>query len=215
MSKIDNDFEQYLSLHTSPEDEVLAELVRFTNLTTYNPRMLSGRQQGLFLQMICQMLKPKNVLEIGTFTGYSAICIARGVMPYGKLDTIEVNDELEEVILKFLALANVRQFVNLHIGSALEIIPNLDKIYDLVFIDGDKREYPNYYEKVFPKVKVGGYIIADNVLWNGKVVDPDSNDVHTNAILTFNRLVQNDTRVNNVLLPMRDGLMLIQKIEDL
>lgn len=214
MTKVDNDFEQYLSKHTTPEDGVLADLVRFTNLTTYNPRMLSGRHQGLFLQMICQMLKPKNVLEIGTFTGYSAICIARGIAPEGHLDTIEVNDELSEVIYKYFQLANVTDIVTLHIGSAIEIVPKLDSIYDLIFIDGDKREYPEYYRKVFPKVKVGGYIIADNVLWNGKVIDPDSNDVHTNAILDFNRIVQEDIRVVNVLLPMRDGLMLIQKIKE-
>ncbi len=214
MGRIDNDFEQYLAQHTSPEDDVLAELSRFTNLTTYNPRMLSGRQQGLFLQMICQMFKPQNVLEIGTFTGYSAICIARGIMPTGHLDTIEVNDELEEVILKFITLAGVKQIINLHLGSALDIIPTLNLTYDLVFIDGDKREYPNYYQLIFPKVKVGGYIIADNVLWNGKVVDPDSNDLHTNAILSFNQMVQDDNRVENVVLPMRDGLMLIQKIKE-
>ena len=214
MARIDNDFEQYLTQHSTPEDEVLSELTRFTNLTTYNPRMLSGRQQGLFLQMICEMYKPQNVLEIGSFTGYSAICIARGIMPNGHLDTVEVNDELEEVILKFLNLAGVKQNVNLHVGSALKIIPTLKSTYDLVFIDGDKREYPDYYRLVFPKVKVGGFIIADNVLWNGKVIDPDSNDIHTNAILSFNQMVQNDDRVQNVLLPMRDGLMLIRKIKD-
>jgi caffeoyl-CoA O-methyltransferase len=214
MSRIDNDFELYLSQHSAPEDDVLADLVRFTNLTTYNPRMLSGRQQGLFLQMICQMYKPQNVLEIGTFTGYSAICIARGIMPNGRLDTIEVNDELQEIILKYLTLAGVKQYVNYYIGNALDIISKLEASYDLVFIDGDKREYPDYYNKVFPKVKVGGYIIADNVLWNGKVVNPDSNDVHTNAILAFNQMVQDDSRVINVLLPIRDGLMLIQKIKE-
>ena len=213
MSKVDNDFEQYLINHSSPEDEVLADLVRYTNLTTYNPRMLSGRQQGLFLQMICQMFKPKNVLEIGTFTGYSAICIARGINPDGHLDTVEVNDELEDIIKKYLQLAKVSNLVTLHIGNALEIITGLNKNYDLVFIDGDKREYPEYYKTILPKVKVGGFIIADNVLWNGKVIDPDSNDVHTNAIMEFNRMVQDDKSVENVLLPMRDGLMLIRKIK--
>lgn len=215
MSKVDHDFEMYITQHTTPEDKVLADLVRFTNLTTFNPRMLSGRQQGLLLQMICQMLKPTNVLEIGTFTGYSAICIARGIMPNGHLDTIEVNDELEDVITKYLGLAEVNNAVTLHIGDALEIISTLKTTYDLVFIDGDKREYPEYYKKVFPKVKVGGYIIADNVLWSGKVIDPESNDdIHTTAILEFNQTVQNDSRVENVLLPMRDGLMLIRKRED-
>jgi len=214
MGKIDNDFELYLAQHTSPEDEVLSELTRYTNLTTYNPRMLSGRQQGLLLQMICQMYKPRNVLEIGTFTGYSAISIARGISPNGHLDTIDVNDELEEVIRKFINLAKVEQYITLHFGNALDLIPLLDKSYDLVFIDGDKRDYPDYYKLVFPKVNVGGYIIADNVLWNGKVIEPDANDLHTKAILDFNQSVQNDRRVENVLLPMRDGLMLIHKLSD-
>jgi len=214
MGRIDNDFEEYLALHSSPEDDVLAELVRFTNLTTYNPRMLSGRQQGLFLQMLCQMYKPQNVLEIGTFTGYSAICMARGIAPNGHLDTIEVNDELKDVITKYINLAKVDKFITLHIGNALEIISEISTTYDLVFIDGDKREYPAYYKAVFPKVKVGGFIIADNVLWNGKVIDPDSNDLHTKAILEFNQMVQNDSKVENTLLPMRDGLMLIHKLSD-
>ncbi|RPH33008.1 MAG: methyltransferase [Bacteroidales bacterium] len=214
MGKTNNDLELYLTQHTTPEDQVLTELTRFTYLTTYNPRMLSGRQQGLFLQMLCSMLKPKRVLEIGTFTGYSAICIARGIMPHGILDTIEINDELEESILKFLRQAEVNQSVNLHIGNALEIIPTLDSTYDLAFIDGDKREYAEYYKKVFHKVSVGGFIIADNVLWDGKVINFDPNDIHTNAINTFNQMVQNDERVQNVILPMRDGLMLIQKVKD-
>ncbi|MHC1705684.1 MAG: O-methyltransferase [Tenuifilaceae bacterium] len=213
MSKVDNDFEQYLINHSLPEDEVLADLVRFTNLTTYNPRMLSGRQQGLFLQMICNMLKPQNVLEIGTFTGYSAICIARGIYPDGHLDTIEVNDELEDIIKKYLQLANISNLVTLHIGNALEIISSLNSTYDLVFIDGDKREYPDYYKMILPKVRVGGFIIADNVLWNGKVIDPESNDVHTNAIMEFNKMVQDDNCVENVLLPIRDGLMLIRRVK--
>jgi len=214
MGNINNDLEQYLSQHSTPEDKVLAELTRFTYLTTYNPRMLSGRQQGLFLQMLCMMLKPKKVLEIGTFTGYSAICIARGILPNGKLDTIELNDELEETIVKYLKLAEVSQFVNLHIGDAQKIIPTLDSDFDLVFIDGDKREYSEYYKKVFLKVKVGGFILADNVLWDGKVINPDPNDIHTNSIMTFNKMVQDDIRVQNVILPMRDGLMLIQKVKE-
>ncbi len=214
MGKINNDLELYLTWHTTPEDQVLAELTRFTYLTTYNPRMLSGRQQGLFLQMLCKMMSPKRVLEIGTFTGYSAICIARGIATEGILDTIELNDELEESILKFFTLAEVNQFVNLKIGNALEIIPTLDYHYDLVFIDGDKLEYPEYYKTLFPKVKVGGFILADNVLWDGKVLNPEPNDTHTKAIMDFNQMVQDDTRVQNVILPMRDGLMLIQKISD-
>jgi len=207
-----NDLEQYLDLHTSPEDAVLYELSRFTNLTARNPRMLSGNQQGLFIQMLCKMLKPQRVLEIGTFTGYSAICIARGIMPNGILDTIEVNDELEDTITSFFEKAEVKQSINLHIGDALNIISSLNYTYDLVFIDGEKREYSEYYNKVFPKVNVGGFIIADNVLWDGKVLNPDPTDEQTQSIMEFNQMVQNDKRVKNVILPLRDGLMLIQKV---
>ncbi len=207
-----NDLEQYLDLHTSPEDAILYELSRFTNLTARNPRMLSGNQQGLFIQMLCKMLKPQRVLEIGTFTGYSAICIARGIMPNGILDTIELNDELEDTIISFFEKAGVKQNINLHIGDALNIISTLNYTYNLVFIDGEKREYSEYYNKVFPKVNVGGFIIADNVLWDGKVLKPDANDEQTQSIMDFNQMVQNDKRVQNVILPLRDGLMLIQKV---
>lgn len=209
-----NDLEQYLDLHTSPEDAILYELSRFTNLTARNPRMLSGNQQGLFIQMLCKMLKPQRALEIGTFTGYSAICIARGILPNGILDTIEVNDELEDTINSFFEKAKVKQNVNLHIGDALDIISTLNSTYDLVFIDGEKREYSEYYNRVFPKVRVGGFIIADNVLWDGKVLNPDANDAQTQSIMDFNQMVQNDKRVQNVILPLRDGLMLIQKVCD-
>jgi caffeoyl-CoA O-methyltransferase len=212
MSKIDNDLEKYLADHTTPEDNVLKELSRLTNLTTYNPRMLSGPQQGLFLQFICKMFKPKKVLEIGTFTGYSAICIARGIMPHGHLDTIEVNDEMEEIITRFFKLAKVENNITLHIGNALKILPKMHLDYNLVYIDGDKREYPQYYKLAVPLVKHGGLIIADNVLWNGKVTDPDSTDLHTKAIKEFNDMVQQDIRVENILLPMRDGLMIIRKL---
>lgn len=208
------EIEKYIEQHTTPEDIVLNELTRFTNLTTRNPRMLSGSQQGLLIELLCKMLKPQRVLEIGTFTGYSAICIARGIMPNGILDTIEVNDELEESILNFFEKAKVEQNINLIIGDALNILPTLNNYYDLVFIDGEKREYCEYYNEVFPKVKVGGFIIADNVLWDGKVVVPDCNDAQTTSILNFNRLVQNDSRVKNVILPLRDGLMLIQKVNE-
>lgn len=209
-----NELEQYLDLHTSPEDSILYELSRFTNLTARNPRMLSGNQQGLLIQMLCKMLKPQRVLEIGTFTGYSAICIARGIMPNGILDTIEVNDELEDTIISFFEKAKVKQNINLHIGDALNIIATLNSTYDLVFIDGEKREYSEYYNKVFPKVRVGGFIIADNVLWDGKVLNPDANDAQTQSIMDFNQMVQNDNRVQNLILPLRDGLMLIQKVCD-
>lgn len=212
VGQYNNGLEQYLDRHTSPEDAILYELSRYTNLTARNPRMLSGNQQGLFIQMLCKMLKPKRVLEIGTFTGYSAICIAWGIMPNGFLDTIELNDELEETITKYFSKAGVEKHIKLYIGDALSIITTLNDSYDLVFIDGEKREYCEYYNKVFPKVNVGGFIIADNVLWDGKVLNPDPSDEQTNSIMEFNQMVQNDNRVQNVILPLRDGLMLIQKI---
>jgi predicted O-methyltransferase YrrM len=212
MSRIDNDLEKYLADHTTPEDRVLAELTRISYLTTYNPRMISGPQQGKLLEVICRMLKPARVLEIGTFTGYSTICMARGSMPVGHIDTIEVNDELEDTIREYLAKAEIAAFVTLHIGNALEVIPTLKHGYDMIYIDGDKREYPEYYELSFPKLRVGGYMLADNVLWNGKVLESEAADMHTKAIDRFNKMVQSDPRVENVLLPMRDGLMLIRKI---
>lgn len=212
MSRIDNDLEKYLADHTTPEDWVLAELTRISYLTTYNPRMISGPQQGKLLEMICLMLKPARVLEIGTFTGYSTICMARGSMPGGHIDTIEVNDELEDTIREYLVKAGIAAFVTLHIGNALEVIPTLKHEYDMIYIDGDKREYPQYFELSFPKLRVGGYMLADNVLWNGKVLDSGAADTHTKAIDRFNKMVQIDPRVENVLLPMRDGLMLIRKV---
>lgn len=210
--RIDTDLESYITNHTTHEDEVLTELTRQTYLSTYNPRMLSGVAQGRFLEFICRMLKPKRILEIGTFTGYSAICMARGAMPNVHIDTIEVNDELEEVIRSFLARANVQNHVHLHIGDANAIINKLDGGYDLVFIDGEKREYPDYYLNVMPKVNVGGFVIADNVLWDGKVYHNEHTDQHTEAVRKFNAMVQSDANVENTILPVRDGLMFIRKI---
>ena len=212
MSRIDKNLEQYLADHSTPLDSVLEELTRVTHLTTYNPRMISGPAQGKLLEFICRMLKPQRILEIGTFTGYSTICMARAISNDAKVDTIEVNDELQDTILEFTAKAGVSHKVNLYFGDANQIIPTLENSYNLVFIDGDKREYPEYYHHIFPLVKNGGYILADNVLWGGKVLDKNSTDVHTKAILEFNNIVQNDSRVENVLLPLRDGLMLIHKL---
>ena len=212
MISSNNDLEQYLLNHTTPIDEVLQELIRHTHLTEFNPRMLSGEIQGKFLEFICLMLKPQRVLEIGTFTGFATICMAKALPENSIIDTIEVNDELHDTIVTFLNKAGVSHKVNPHFGDACQIIPNLGNSYDLVFIDGDKREYTEYYNLIFPFVKNGGYIIADNVLWNGKVLDKNSTDVQTLEILKFNNTVQNDERVENILLPLRDGLMLIRKL---
>lgn len=212
MPKIDNDLEEYLSHHTSPMANALEELTRFTYLSTCNPRMISGHIQGKFLQLLCRICQPNRILEVGTFTGYTTICMALGSPPHTVIDTIEVNDELEETIQNYTSMAGVDSKIRLHLGDACQIIPTLDYTYDLAYIDGDKREYPEYYKLVLPKVNSGGLIIADNVLWGGKVVDASANDEHTKALRAFNDLVQNDIAVENAMLPLRDGLMLIYKL---
>jgi len=206
------DLENYIEAHTTPEDEVLYELRRQTYLKVLRPRMISGPVQGQLLTMLCRMIKPASVLEIGTFTGYATICMARGMEPGTQLHTIERDDELEPFIRHYLDRAGLEDKVQLHIGDALQVINDLDVAFDLVFIDGDKRQYPEYYETVMPKMKPGGYIVADNILWNGKVVDPDASaDEYTQGILRFNAMVKDDPRTTQVVLPVRDGLMMVRK----
>ena len=210
--ELNNELEKYITDHIDPESKVLKELNRYTNINVLRPRMLSGHIQGQLLKMICRMINPLNILEIGTFTGYSAISMAEGTNDRAHIDTIEVNDELKTVIDRFVEKAGFRNKITLHTGNALDIIPSLDKKFDLVFIDADKRQYPEYYKTVFPMVSNGGYILADNILWNGKVIEPvDENDEYTKGILEFNRLVKDDDRVEKVILPFRDGLFLIRK----
>ena len=206
------DLEKYIVAHTGEEDAVLQELSRETHLRVLRPRMLSGHLQGQMLTMFSQMVSPKRILEIGTFTGYSAICLAKGLPEDGKLHTIEINDELEAIAQKYFVKAGLEDKIVQHIGDARTIIPKLDETFDLVFIDADKREYCSYFDLVFDKVKSGGIIIADNILWNGKVVEPvDPADEQTIGILKFNQKIKNDPRVNQLILPFRDGLMLIRK----
>lgn len=205
--------DHYVLDHISPEDNYLTELDRETNLNVLRARMLSGHLQGKILQMLSSMISPTNILEIGTYTGYSAICLARGLKQGGQLHTIEINDELEHIAIKYFEKAGLLEHITRYSGDATQIIPSLDLLFELVFIDGDKREYSDYYKLVFDKVPVGGYIIADNTLWNGKVVDePDSNDQQTKGIMEFNELVKNDNRVEKVILPIRDGMTVIRKI---
>ncbi|MDR0970339.1 MAG: O-methyltransferase [Lentimicrobiaceae bacterium] len=201
----------YSEQMTTPPDAVLHHIYRQTNLTQIYPRMISGRIQGKFLEMICQMLQPKRALEIGTFTAYSTICIARGLPPNGKLIAIEANEEFEEIIIKNLKKAGVSSKVDLRIADAKQLIPTLESGFDLVFIDADKISYPLYFELVIEKVNSGGFILADNVLWGGKILQQQKIDRETQAILDFNQRVADDTRVEQVLLPIRDGLMLIRK----
>ena len=205
--------ESYCEMHSSKESDLLYRLNRETHLKILNPRMIAGQLQGGFLTMISKMLKPSNILEIGTFTGYSALCLAEGLQPNGELHTIEMDEELEEIITKYINLSEHKEKLHLHIGNALEIIPKLNKTWDLVFIDAEKTEYLQYYKMVLPSVKNGGFLLIDNVLWNGKVIEPIAkNDTDTQAIVEFNRFIKNDYRVKTLFLPLRDGLLLIEKL---
>lgn len=209
------EIDEYVECHTTEEDDILKDLRRKTNLTTTMPRQLSGPVQGKLLEMFSIMVSPKNILEIGTFTGYSAYCLAKGLQPGGMLHTIEVKDELEPPLQQFFSRAGISDKVTLHIGDGAEIVKQLDIKFDLVFIDGDKRQYPEYYTNVFPKVRVGGFILIDNVLWYDKVLsEAKPNDPYTKGIQLMNDMVQADTRVDNVLVPIRDGLTVVRKLSD-
>ncbi len=200
----------YAETHTEAESDLLQSLVRDTHLKTLAPRMLSGHLQGRFLSLITKLMQPKRILEIGTFTGYAALCMAEGLAEDGILTTIEANDELAVLIRKYVELGGFSGKIEALFGNALDIIPTLADGFDLVFIDAGKRDYPAYYDLVLPKVKSGGLIIADNILWSGKVVD-DKKDVDTTIIDQFNKKIVADNRVEALLLPIRDGLMLARK----
>ncbi len=205
--------EDYILSHIDEEDIVLKELSRETYLKILMPRMLSGHLQGKILEHISKMIKPKKILEIGTFTGYSAICLAKGLLADGVIHTIEINDELKSFAEKYFEKAGIKKNVKQHIGNALEIIPELDHKFDLVFIDADKPSYLDYYKLVMKKVNKGGYIIADNIFWDDKVFNPhENNDKYTKGIIEFNDFVHKDKSVENVIMPVRDGLMIIRKI---
>lgn len=210
-----SELEKYILDHISDEESFLTELDRETNLTVLRARMLSGHLQGKILSMISAMIAPCTILEIGTFTGYSAICLAQGLKSGGHLHTFELNDELEQIAGKYFRKAGLDKVITQHIGNALYLVPRMETMFELVFIDGDKREYPDYYEMVFSKVPVGGYIIADNTLWSGKVLDePEHNDEQTKGILAFNEMIKSDSRVEKVILPIRDGMTIIRKISE-
>jgi caffeoyl-CoA O-methyltransferase len=213
MEFLDPDLNLYSELHTSPEPAVLKELNRETNVKVLMPRMLSGHLQGRALSMLSHMIQPSRILEIGTYTGYSAICLAEGLREDGMLHTIDINEELAEMVSKYILMARMTDRITTYTGNALEIIPQLDISFDLVFIDADKINYSAYYDLVLPRLRKGGYIIADNVLWSGKVTgEYDSLDEDTRALVDFNRKVQEDERVENVLFPVRDGLMVARKL---
>jgi caffeoyl-CoA O-methyltransferase len=207
-------FEEFILRNTTPEEPVLAELNRLTYQKVLNPRMLSGHLQGRLLTFFSQMIQPEKILEIGTFTGYSAICLAKGLKPGGILHTIEINDELKDISLSYFKKAGVENKIMLHNGNAIEIISNLSDSFDLVFIDGEKSEYPVYLELVLPKLKNGGFIMADNVFWNGKVLNPDClKDPSTAGIMRFCEAVNKNPKLQSTIIPLRDGLMLIRKNE--
>lgn len=203
---------QYADQHSQKEPALLAKLSRETHQKVMMPRMLSGHLQGRILSMLSHMLRPKRILEIGTYTGYSALCLAEGLAPGGKLITLDKNEELEELVRRYIAEAGLEQTIDFKLGDAIELIPQTEGPFDLVFIDADKTNYHRYFQLVLQKVRPGGFIIADNVLWSGKVLETNLKaDEDTRAIREFNRLVRADDRVEKVLLPVRDGLMIIRK----
>ena len=209
--------EEYISYHSSPENDVLDAITRDTHVHVLNPHMLSGHVQGRVLSMMSHMIRPKRILELGTFTGYSALCLAEGLAEGGKLVTIEHNDELEETIRRNLARSPLGERIELRIGDAKEVISNLGfqiANFDLVFMDADKREYCAYLELVYPLVPVGGFILADNTLWDGHVIDPAyDKDKQTLGLRAFNDQLKEDDRFEQVILPLRDGLTIIHKVK--
>lgn len=210
---ISDEIEDYCEKHSSKEEDILYQLYRETFQKTLRPRMISGHIQGLFLQMISNLVKPKRILELGTFTGYSTICLAKGLTNDGLIYTIEEEPELEYIIHKYLHQTPFYSKVKLMIGKALDIIPSLHETWDIIYIDADKTNYLNYYKLLLPSLSNNGILLADNVLWSGKILNhPSSDDKETKALSEFNEYVQNDNNVTNLLLPLRDGIMIVQKI---
>ncbi len=207
------ELEEYILSHIDDEGEDLARLNRETHIYHLRPRMCSGHLQGRLLKMFVRMINPQNILELGTFTGYSALCLAEGLIaPDGELHTIEIDDELEDFIRSHFEASPLADRLHLHIGDARDILPTIDKTFDLVFMDANKREYSEYYDLVFPRLSPGGFIIADNTLWDGKVVDWGKKlDAQTEGILKFNDYIAHDDRVEKVIIPLRDGLTIIYK----
>lgn len=215
MEFLSPELQAYCDLHTDEEPAVLQTINRETHLRILKPRMLSGHFQGRFLSFLSKLQKPLNILEIGTYTGYSAICLAEGLQKNGKLITIDCNEELESFVLENIEKAGKKGEIEFVLGDAKHIIPTLKQNFDLVFIDADKVNYGLYYDLVFDKLNPNALIIADNVLWSGKIIDKNikANDEDTHALLDFNKKVQDDNRVENILLPLRDGLMIARKIK--
>ena len=204
--------EKYSISHTEKESELLAELNRETWAKVMNPRMLSGHLQGRVLSMFSKMIQPKNIIEIGTYTGYSALCMAEGLQENGILHTLDINEEYSSIAESYFKRSNYSKSIKTHIGSALDIIPKLNYNFQLAFIDADKENYSNYFDLVIEKIDINGYIIADNVLWSGKVLNSEK-DIETESLDLYNKKVFSDSRVQTILLPIRDGLMISRKIK--
>jgi len=209
---MDSELSKYIEEHISPEDPLLEDLFRQTYLRFVNPNMVAGHLQGKILEMLSKMIKPEYILEIGTFTGYSAICLAKGLKENGKLITIEINDEISDFSKKYFRESGFSETIRQITGRAQDIIPQLDIIFDLVYIDGDKREYCEYFRLIRNKIKPGGFIIADNVLWGGKALQKNTRDSQTRGIIEFNDMISKEPGIENVIIPVRDGIMLIRKI---
>lgn len=205
------ELENYCTEHTTSESALLQQITRHTHLHVLMPQMLSGHLQGAFLKMISCMIQPHRILEIGTYTGYTAICLAEGLQQEGLLYTLDINQELYDQNLVFFEKSGYADKIKMLTGDAKQIIPTLDETWDLVFIDADKKAYALYFDLIIDHVKKGGYIIADNVLWSGKVID-EKKDSDTKSIDDFNKKIQQDSRVENILLPLRDGLMIMRKL---
>jgi predicted O-methyltransferase YrrM len=209
---INKDILEYSEKYSQQEPEILQELNRETHLKILNPRMLSGFFQGRLLSIISKLIKPKKVLEIGTYTGYSAICIAEGMNKNGIIHTIDKNEELNTIQKKYFKKSGLENNIIQYNGCALDIIPKIEEKFDLIFIDADKENYINYFNLVIDKLNNNGVILADNVLWSGKVINSEDHDLTTNVLREFNRMVNNDNRVETILLPIRDGISIIRKI---
>ena len=213
MEFIPQKISEYSNLFSEKESNLLQKLSRETHLKMINPRMLSGHIQGRLLSMISKMIKPINIIEIGTFTGYSTLCLAEGLEKNGKIHTIDINEEYAEFAKKYFIMSDFKKKINQYIGDATEIIPKIKYNFQLAFIDADKNNYAKYYDLIFNKLDINGYIIADNVLWSGKVTK-NRKDKETKSIHNFNNIVMNDNRMENILLPIRDGLMICRKIKN-
>lgn len=213
MDFLPDDIDHYVERHSEDEPKLLQQLNRETHLKILQPRMLSGAYQGRLLSIISKLANPKNILEIGTYTGYSALCLAEGMQSNGELHTIDINEELYDFQRKYFDLSPYGNQIHQHLGNALEIIPNLDLTFDLVFIDADKENYINYFNIIIDKLKPGGIILSDNVLWSGKVLDTTfkKDDVSTPALIQYNKLLKEDKRIETVILPIRDGLTISRK----